>query len=363
MAVETAQRPALSRQIGLPRHTVSDLLANLESRGLVQTSGDLGGLPGRSQLTYALRPSAALSLGFDVGGTKVAGALCDIRGTILAEQSAPTALAGAAALVEQIAGMADRLCKQAGAPRFQVRNTAIGVPAAVHPQTGALTLAGNLPGLEDPGLTDRLSQALGGKLHLDNDVNLALLAELAHGVAQDRSNVMFIALGTGIGAALMINGHLLRGAFGGAGEIGYAPLWQLEPAGTPSLENRVGEAGIRQHYVALGGDAAHTVRDIFDAAATGETAAAAALDTAAETVVRALVAALSLVDPDLVVFGGSIGARSEFIDRIRTHASAAWMRPVAILRSKAGGRAGLLGALELARQNMLEDLFGARPAS
>jgi predicted NBD/HSP70 family sugar kinase len=362
MTVDSVQRPTLARQIGLPRHAVSDLLAILEGRGLIRVSGDLDGSPGRSQLTYSLRSSAALSLGFDVGGTKLAGALCDIRGTILAEHTIPTARTGAADLIEQIATMADALCREAGLPRFHVRNTAIGVPAAVDCRSGTLSLSGNLPGIEGAFFSQKLPEVLGGAVHLDNDVNLALLAELADGVARGRRNVIFISLGTGIGGAMMVNGHLLRGSAGGAGEIGYMPLWQLERTGLPPVEEKVGEAGIRRRYVAAGGDPAHSVFDIFEASAHGSESARSALDATAGIVARSLVAALSLVDADMVVFGGSIGARAEFIERVQMHVSGAWMRPVEILGSRAGGRGGLLGAIELSRQNMLETLFGPPPS-
>lgn len=355
------QRPALARRIGLPRQTVSDLLASLESRGLVQVSGALDGLPGRSQLSYALRANAALALGFDVGGTKLAGGLCDMRGTVLAEMTEPTDRGGAEGLVAQIAAMAENLCRKAGLPRFHVRNSAIGVPAAIDPQSGMPSLADNLPGLDGAPLRDALATALGGEVHLDNDVNLALLAETARGAARGRNNVVFIALGTGIGGALLVNDHLLRGAFGGAGEIGYMPCPGAE--GTTTLEAQVGEAGIRRAYGAAGGDPGHTVRDIFAAAEAGNAAASAALDGAAAHVAQALIAILALVDAEMVVFGGSIGARPEFIARVERRVAAGWIRPVVLQRSAAGGRAGLLGALETARQFMLEDLFGPAPSN
>tara|TARA_R110002020_G_scaffold70100_25_gene182024 strand:+ start:1171 stop:2262 length:1092 start_codon:yes stop_codon:yes gene_type:complete len=361
MAGGDVQRPMLSRQIGLPKHAISDLLAGLEIRGMVQVAGAFDGLPGRSQQSYTLRADAALALGFDLGGTKLAGALCDMRGTILAERVEATRRDGAADLVAQIATMADELCADADLPRLHVRQSVIGVPAAVDPTSRVLSLAGNLQGLEDPSFMAELAAALGGTVHLDNDVNLALIAEIAQGRAQGQANVVFVALGTGIGSAMLINGHLLRGAHGGAGEIGYMPLWHLAPAGEAPLEQRVGEAGIRQLYVSAGGSADATVREIFDAASQGDAAALSALDGAAESLSRALVCLLSVVDADLVVFGGSIGAREEFIARVRDHVGRAWMRPLQIRRSDAGGRAGLLGALELSRQHMLEQLFGPLP--
>lgn len=361
MTDELQQRPALAQKVGLSRMAISELLAGLETRGLVQVSGAIGGVPGRSQLSYAIKADAAMAVGFDIGGTKVAGALSDLRGQILAEVTEPTVQTGAADLVAQLGGMTTALCEAAGIPPLRLRVGAVGVPAAVHPETADLSLAGNLPGLEGANLRAALAEAMGVDVLIENDVNLALLAEVALGSARDRQNVAFVALGTGIGAALMINGRLLRGAHGGVGEIGYMPLWRIDAPGVPSLEERVGEAGIRRAYVAAGGDAAHTVRDIFVAAEEGHGAAMVALDAAGEHVARALLALLALVDPDMIVLGGSIGARPEFIARIEHKLLATWGRPVQLVRSQSGGRAGLLGALELGRRHMLDEMFGALP--
>lgn len=358
MDAESLQRPALAQKIGLSRLAVSDLLADLEVRGLVQVAGALGGAPGRSHLSYTLKQDAALALGFDVGGTKVAAAIADLRGHILAEMTEPTAKGSSDSLVAQLDRIADALCEKAGIPRFRLRQAAIGVPAAVHPQDATLSLAGNLPGLEGNNLRARLVEALGLDVLIDNDVNLALLAETSQGAAKGNNNVAFIALGTGIGGALMINGQLLHGAHGGAGELGYMPLWQIEAPGVAALEDRVGEAGIRHAYVAAGGSPAFSVRDIFAAAEGGEAIALQTLDNIAAQVARALLVVLALVDPDMVVFGGSIGSRPEFIERLQKHISAAWMRPITIARASSGGRAGLIGALELARHTMLDDMFG-----
>ncbi|HWV21475.1 MAG TPA: ROK family protein, partial [Devosia sp.] len=104
-----------------------------------------------------------------------------------------------------------------------------------------------------------------------------------------------------------------------------------------------------------------TVRDIFAAAAGGDGAATTALDAAGEHVSRAILALLALVDPDMIVLGGSIGARPEFIARVEKRVLDTWERKVGLVRSQSGGRAGLLGALELARRHLLDEMFGALP--
>ncbi|GLQ11358.1 sugar kinase [Devosia yakushimensis] len=356
------QRPALARRIGVSKQTVSELLSVLEQRGLVRVAGPLNGLPGRSSLSYALRPEAALALGFDIGGTKIAAALIDLRGTVLAETIEPTAHGDLDQLVGQLAGLATALTERAGAQRLHVQACTVGVPAAVNPATGILNLAANLPGLVAVDLHARLTAALGCPVAIENDVNLALLGEVAAGCGKGKSDIAFVALGTGVGAGLMVNGRLLRGATGGAGEIAYLPL---PDHGTTErsliqghFETVVGEAGIREAFVRRGGAADLPVRAIFDAAAAGDARALETIDELAGHVALGIVSLIALIDPELVVLGGSVGARPELIERVRHQLATRFERPVPILASNTGARAGLAGALETARRHLLADLFG-----
>lgn len=355
-----AQRALLAQRVGLSRLAVSELLAELEENGFVEVEGALGGAPGRSERRYSIRSDAALTVGLDIGGTKIAGAVADMRGTILAEINEPTSRGGLADLVDQVCRLIDTLCENAQVPRYRVRALAVGVPAAVHPTHAALSFADNLPGLQEGHFADALRAALDIDVLIDNDVNLALLGELVHSDIERRDNVAFVALGTGIGGALVVNGKLLRGAHGGAGEVGYLPIWTADQHGS-IMEDRVGEAGIRRAYVAAGGPTDHSVREIFEAACQGSQVATETLDTTADHVVRAILAIMALIDPDRVVLGGSVGSRIELIERVRRRIAEAWPRDIALERSHSGPRAGLLGALQLSREHMLKALFGAHP--
>ncbi|HEX9595379.1 MAG TPA: ROK family protein [Anaerolineales bacterium] len=358
----SAQRALLAQRVGLSRLAVSELLAGLEENGFVEVDGVIGGAPGRSERRYRLKSQAAVAVGFDIGGTKIAGAIADMRGNILAEVNEPTTQTGPADLVEQISHEISALCDIAKVPRYRLRSVAVGLPAAVHPTQSTLSFADNLPGLLEGGFSHDLRAALGVQVLIDNDVNLALLGELAHSEVERRENVAFIALGTGIGGALVVDGKLLRGAHGGAGEVGYLPLWPVERRGVPKLEEHVGEAGIRRAYVAAGGSPEHCVREIFQAASDGSHPAIDTLDATADHVARAILTILALVDPDRIVLGGSVGARMELVQRVKTRLAQSWPREIHIERSQSGARAGLLGAVELAHDNMLKALFGAHPA-
>ncbi|UXN71086.1 ROK family protein [Devosia neptuniae] len=356
------QRPALAKRVGVSKQTVSELLSVLEQRGLVQVAGPLNGLPGRSSLSYALRPDAALALGFDIGGTKIAAALVDLRGAVLAETVVPTAVGGLDQLVGQVVDLAETLARSAGVQRFRVQACAVGVPAAVNPATGILNLAANLPGLEAVDLHARLTKALNCPVSIENDVNLALLGEVASGSGQGKRDIAFVALGTGVGAGLMVNGRLLRGANGGAGEIAYLPLpdhrTTARSLAQGHFETIVGEAGIREAFARRGGAADVSVRAIFDLATAGDTRALQTIDELAGHVALGIVSLIALVDPELVVLGGSVGARPELIERVQAELAARFERPVPIVASNTGARAGLAGALEMARRQLMADLFG-----
>lgn len=356
------QRPALAKRVGISKQAVSELLSVLEQRGLVQVAGPLNGLPGRSSLSYALRPDAALALGFDIGGTKIAAALVDLRGKVLAETVVPTALGGLDQLVGQLVDLAETLARTGGVQRFRVQAATVGVPAAVNPATGILNLAANLPGLEAVDLHARLTRALGCPVAIENDVNLALLGEVASGSGQGKRDIAFIALGTGVGAGLMVNGRLLRGATGGAGEIAYLPLpdhrTTARSLAQGHFETMVGEAGIREAFARRGGAADVSVRTIFDLATAGDARALQTIDELAGHVALGIVSLIALVDPELVVLGGSVGARPELIERVQAELAARFDRPVPIVASNTGSRAGLAGALEMARRHLLADLFG-----
>jgi hypothetical protein len=159
MDSENAQRPALCRELGLSRQLVSDLLAMLEIRGLVQVAGTFDGLPGRSKQSYALLANAALALAFELDGNTLSGTLCDMCGNIVAERTEPRGDAKAEGQLAQIATMANALCKDANLPRLHVRHTVIGMPGGndlVSPDELNGAVLGCTASLSAAGLTEAL---------------------------------------------------------------------------------------------------------------------------------------------------------------------------------------------------------------
>jgi predicted NBD/HSP70 family sugar kinase len=295
----------------------------------------------------------------DLGGTKLAAALADARGRIVAELTEPTDPRGAAYVAEQIAACADKLAKSVGIGATRARHVMVGIPGAVDPSTGRVSLTPNIPGLEDFDVLGFLRGRFGPDVAIENDVNLAMLGEHALGCAGRCRNAAFLSLGTGAGLGLLIDDKLFRGARGSAGEIadlpiGRDPASQISSAGS-TFELEVGSVAIVDRYRRQGGTTATTVRDIFRLLEQGDPVAASVLDTTARWVAHAVVTLQSLLDLELIVFGGSIGVHPELYERVRRVLPTLFSRPIAIAPSQLGDRAGLIGAAWAAGQALRQN--------
>jgi len=295
----------------------------------------------------------------DLGGTKLAAAMADARGRIVAELTEPTDRRGAAYVAEQIAACAEKLAQTVGIAVTRARHVMVGIPGAIDPRTGRVSLTPNIAGLEDFDVLGYLRGRFGPDAAIENDVNLAMLGEHALGCASRCRNAAFLALGTGTGLGLLIDAKLFRGASGSAGEIADLPIGRDPSSRMPSamgaFELEVGSLAIVDRYRRQGGTAAATVRDIFRLLEQGDEVAASVLDTTARWVALAVVTLQSLLDLELIVFGGSIGLRPELYERVQQTLPALFARPITIAPSRLGDRAGLVGAVCAAAQALRQD--------
>jgi predicted NBD/HSP70 family sugar kinase len=268
-------------------------------------------------------------------------------------------------VAEQIAGCAHKLAHTVGIDVTRARHVMVGIPGAVDPRTGRVSLTPNITGLEDFDVLGFLRERFGPDVAIENDVNLAMLGEHALGCASHCRNAAFLSLGTGAGLGLLMDAKLFRGAHGSAGEIadlpiGRDPTSQI-PAAGGTFELEVGSLAIVDRYRRQGGTEAATVRDIFRFLEQGDEVAASVLDTTARWVSLAVVTLQSLLDLELIIFGGSIGVRPELYERVRQTLPALFSRPIAIAPSRLGDRAGLIGAAWAAGQALRQNPESALP--
>ncbi|WP_110944609.1 ROK family transcriptional regulator [Streptomyces niger] len=378
----------LKERTGLSRPTVADLVDRLGAAGLIEVVGEAGAdRRGPNARLYGIVAGRAHLAGIDVRTHGVTVAVADLLGTVRAQESVPVA---EDALPEEAVARAyaalDRALARAGGVR--PHTVAVGAPGLVDPATGRLTGTGTLPswhGALVAGLRDRL----GAPLLLENEVNLAAIAERRDGAARDRDTFVLLWLGHGVGAAVVLDGRLRRGASGGTGEIGFLPV-----PGTPALPSATGcDGGFHSlaasgAIVELAGEYGFAAASDGPAAAGYEAGSGADDDApAAERVVRAAVAAgaagadfldalarriavgvaavTAVLDPGCVVLGGEIGRAGGAALATRVAARAAGMSPLCteVRASTVGGGAVLRGAVLAAKDAAQDDLFAPDDAA
>jgi glucokinase len=302
-------------------------------------------------------------LGFDLGGTNLRAAVALEDGVPVAEMVEATRHDSALGMLDQMATMAASLAGSASEltrSRVAVAACGVGLAAAVAPGSGRLRSVHNLPGLAGINLGHELALRLGVPVSVENDANLAALAEGRAGAAIGVRDYVFIAIGTGIGMGIVTDGRLRRGWRGMAGEVGFLPLganprsararhsgaWELAAAG-PAVRRRIARAVRSGTSTALGRSSSFA--DALEAAAAGDATATLIVDAEAALIAHGVAAIASISDPELVILGGGVGANPRLLEPVRRHVAMLSGPGPRIESSRIGERAPLLGALEAAR--------------
>src|ERR1700722_7382911 len=313
-------RADLAKVTSLSKQTMSEVIDAFEQQGLVRSVGRTSGNVGRTAVLYELSPDGGHVLGIDLGARRLTVALADIAGRVLAEADEATDSRGGAWTLDQIARLSDRLARDNHTPPRRIRPIVTATPGVVNPKSGAIEMAPNITGLDHLNVVGLLGEKLGSAVVLENDINLALLGEIWHGCAQNVANVAFLALGSGVGLGLYINGQLVRGENGAAGEIGYLPLGgdplQAETRLQGCLEYQVGATGVVRRYREAGGLEVDSVQQVFERAQAGDALATEVVGGTARVTGLAAATVIATVDPQLLVLGGSVGARPDFADKV-----------------------------------------------
>lgn len=315
-------RADLARISGLSKPTVSQVLGALERSRLVRTAGTRTGVPGPAAVLYEVRPDAGHVLGLDVGREYLRGALSDLSGSVLAHESAPSTATHGPGRMKDLAALAERLADAGGIPFGAVTQTVLGSPGVYDPRRDALSLTGALPGWDRPSVLAELRERFGASLMLENDVDAAALAELAHGHGREIDTFAFVSVGTGVGMGLVLDGRLHRGTHGAAGEIGFMPFAdgtgsdERDARRRGTLEASASAAAVVRAARRAGMGGSLTARKVFTAAAAGDARATGVVAAEARLIAHAIAAVVTVVDPPLVVLGGGIGQAPGFVEAV-----------------------------------------------
>lgn len=366
-------RSQLSELTGVSKVTVAQMLARLEDRGLVAAVGEQAGGRGPNATLYSVVPSSAYVAGLYVEQGMVAVAVADVTGRRIAEVREDTN--GASEPVELVRSAVDRACGRAGISVDRLSAFVIGSPGVVDPRTGDLLLAINLPEWHE-GVLEGLRGALRKPVLIENDVNLAAMAERAWGAASGADDFVLLWVGAGVGLATVLGGRLHRGASGAAGEIGWLPVPGAPVAShlrTPldgGLQWLVGANGVRTLASRYGLEAPHA-RDCVRAAvaalpspADDGSSAGAFLGELAHRIALGATSVCAVLDPGLVVLGGEVGLAGGTVLADLVMSEVARMCPVSprvvptAVSSDPVLRGALLTAVDQARADLLSFVAG-----
>ena len=356
-------RVDIARELGLSAATVSRLTVQLLETDILREIERGASRGGRRPILLAYNPGAALLIGVDVGGTKIAGAIGDLDGAILARRTVPTwpsdgTPGGLDALLNMIGG----LYAEGAARGVPVRGIGIGIPGVTRHAAGVVVWAPGLAWRELP-LAALVEARFGVPTYLENDVNLAVLGEHWRGAGREVPHVVGVFIGTGIGAGIIIDGQIVRGANDAAGEVGYLLLARDDLRrtypGFGAFEGKNAGPGIaRRAAAALAAGPtgrsslsvpAPSARDVVAAAAAGDIIAGRVIAETVDSLALALGNISCVLNPQRIIIGGAVGLglapwhaalRERLIERV-PHIPE-------IVPAALGVDAGLYGALALA---------------
>jgi predicted NBD/HSP70 family sugar kinase/DNA-binding transcriptional ArsR family regulator len=314
-------RNQLRELTGLSKPTVSEALRRLTEAGLARVVGHVSAGPGPNAEVYAANHDAAYAVAVSVRDVlstdlpAVSAAVCDIAGTVRGRVDSQVDFLYTDP-VDAVAAAVTDLCHDAGIDPRRLTHIQLGVPGAYDPRTDTIHHI-DVPGWSRPGLVSAVRERLRTDVGVDNDVNLAAIAERSRGVAGDVDGFALLWLGEGLGLAIDLGGTLLRGSSGGAGEIGYMPLYVPGSRGDrqrtkADLQDLVGGPAV----LALAGEHGSSGRTPAEAVANAAAAArggGAGADAAqaffaelADRIAVGLAAVVAVLDPPLVVLAGDV---------------------------------------------------------
>ena len=360
----------LARVTGLSRTTVHTLVAELRGWGMLQevaaTPPDVRG--GRPGVQLALKDSSQTVLGVDFGHSHVQVAVADLAPKVLAEARTDLDVNHRAMqALDASARMAGEVLAAAGIDRGRVVGVGIGIPGPVDRVRGTAGSATILPGWVGLQIAAEMEERLGLPVEIENDANLGALAELTWGAGRGCLNFAYIKAATGIGAGLVIEGQLLRGASGTAGEIGHTTLDEggaVCYCGNRGCLETVASGPAIVQLVSRGADESMTLARVIELAAAGDLRCRRAIADAGREIGTAAAGLCNLINPERVIIGGLLSRAGETLlqplrESLRRHAVQAAAEKVEVVPAVFVERAELLGTLALAlRSTRAQRLVG-----
>lgn len=341
--------------------TVGTLSTQLIERGLLRDVGTGPSSGGRRPSFMEFNARHGFVAGVDIGATTTRLAVADLRGDPIARRSMPTpTTVGPAALLKLVGNALCDLVAAQGIVLDKLRVVVVGVPGAVDREHGVVVaLTPNLKGWSKVPVGATLKRALGAPVVVENDVNLAVMAERWRGAAKGHDTCAFVTVGTGIGAGIVVDGELHHGHHYVAGEIGImcmGPQYVETDFGARGcLETLAGLNTVRSRWKGARHDGGTWLADLFKASRNGDRQAAAIVKETGALIGIAVANLSVVIDPSLVVLGGALLSQNgNLLEEVRRIVKRIIPTPSKIVLSELGEEAPLWGALLLAQTEAAE---------
>jgi glucokinase-like ROK family protein len=364
----SGSRPELVIRTGLGRAIVAQRVGELIERGLVVEDRFGPSTGGRPPRQLAFRAEAGHLLVADLGATSIDVAVTTLDGRILGHHEEPALIeAGPDRCLDRVDELFAALLETTRHVPGRLWGVGIAVPGPVEFQTGRPISPPIMPGWDGYPIRERFAARYRAPVWVDNDVNVLALGEWRAGVAAGHDDVVVVKIGTGIGAGIISDGRLHRGAQGSAGDVGHIQIVDdpsvicrcgnigcLEAVAGGAALARAGEAAARDGRspflaTALEQRGALTAEDVARAASFGDPVAVALLQAAGRLTGSMLAGIVNFFNPSLIVIAGGVAkSPDQFLAAIREAVYRRSLplatRELAIRRSSLGGRAGVIGA-------------------
>lgn len=353
-------RREVQQVTGLARSTVTFRIDALLAAGYLVEDGVTDPQRGRPAARLRVNDTATTILAADLGATHGRLAVCTAAGDVLTEAVIESSIAsGPTQVLGAVVADLDRLLLQSGRSRSSVRGVGIGVPGPVEWATGRIARSISMPGWDHYPVADHLTEVYGLPVVVDNDANLLGLGE-QRTVHPDAHLVMFVKVGTGIGASILLDGALIRGSHSAEGDIGHAKIVGVSETCSCGARGCLAAAASGRAMVrdlSRLGLPVTTSRDVVALARRGQPDAVRVIQEGGQALGNVLSTVVSLLNPDVVVIGGDVAhAHEQFLTGIK-QALLSRTQPLAtaqlqVTYSRLGDRAGVTGAAAMVQDRI-----------
>jgi len=374
-------RTELAEMTDLTSGTITNVTSLLLELGLISEAGSAASRGGRKRVLLKLREDAFLSIGVEISRQHVFGVLANLDGKVVSRAEEPTKTGeGPAQTITRVVQIITRFREDARRLGYPVIGAGIGVPGPVKTEEGIVTTPPNFPGWRWIRLKDQIESRTGLKVFIDDDARTAALGEAWFGAGRDAQSLVYISVGSGIGAGVVVRGRLYQGVRGLAGQIGHT---SVDPHGArcecgnvgclelfaaaPGIVRqarerlRAGEPSVLAEYEEAGD---LTINRICKSAEAGDLVAVSVMETACTYLGTGVANVINAYDPEMIILGGSlVRAYDILVDRVRAIAHERSFvhggESTQIVRSKLGKDVSAIGAVALVLERFFGDPLGA----